>query len=337
MKPPPEASPRGGEPAIDWTALDRLRAAFLAGTAGERDYWKGESELASYDATFAQRIGWKWDFVLADLQARGWTPPEGAELIDWGCGTGIAARAFLDVFPRPPGSRVRFIDRSPLAMRFAARRANQRFPHLATIEGGSLAAEAAARPTIILVSHVLTELQPAQTEVLLTELRPASAVLWVEPGTYESSLALIAARERLRDTFHPVAPCPHRERCGILAPGNEPHWCHHFARPPGGVFTDPFWGRFAHLVGIDLRSLPLSYLVLDRLPAPAAFPADSVRLIGRPRLLKPEVRLLACRPDGGVREEALPKRSHPDAFGAARKDRFPSVASLRPETPAEDA
>ena len=43
--------------AIDWKALERLRAAFLAGTAGANDYWHSESDLASYDATFAQRIG----------------------------------------------------------------------------------------------------------------------------------------------------------------------------------------------------------------------------------------------------------------------------------------
>ena len=41
--------------------------AFLAGTAGQSDYWQSESDLASYDLTFAQRIGWKWDWVLADL------------------------------------------------------------------------------------------------------------------------------------------------------------------------------------------------------------------------------------------------------------------------------
>ena len=49
---------------IDWHALERMRRAFLQNTASAADYWQSESDLASYDATFAQRIGWKWDYVL---------------------------------------------------------------------------------------------------------------------------------------------------------------------------------------------------------------------------------------------------------------------------------
>ena len=79
----------------DWHALARLRAAFLSGRPGDPDYWERDSDLASYDATFAQRIGWKWDFVLGDLAARGWRPPA-TTLTDWGCGSGVALRACLD-------------------------------------------------------------------------------------------------------------------------------------------------------------------------------------------------------------------------------------------------
>ena len=46
--------------------------------------------------------------------------------------------------------------------------------------------------------------------------------------------------------------------------GNEAHWCHHFARPPWEIFSDPDWAEYACRMGIDLRSLPYSYLVLDR-------------------------------------------------------------------------
>ena len=67
---------------VDWNALQRLRSAFLNGSAGERDYWQGESDLASYDQTFAQRIGWKWDYVLEELKRRCWLPPA-SELLDW--------------------------------------------------------------------------------------------------------------------------------------------------------------------------------------------------------------------------------------------------------------
>src|SRR5260221_14548533 len=100
---------------IDWKALERLRAAFLDGTAGAQDYWHSERDLDSYDQTFAQRIRWKWDYVLRELSGRGWTPPHG-EVVDWGCGSGVATRAFLGRFGADSSARFIFWDRSPLAM-----------------------------------------------------------------------------------------------------------------------------------------------------------------------------------------------------------------------------
>ena len=305
---------------IDWSALDRLRNAFLTGTAGAGDYWLSENDLASYDATFAQRIGWKWDHVLAQLDRRGWTPP-GGEVLDWGCGSGIAARAFLDHFGRGSVQRLRFWDRSARAMAFAARRATSKYPGLDVSTGP------VQSPTLLLLSHVLSELDPVQTEALLEWLPSVTAILWVEPGTYESSRALIAIRERLREHFQLVAPCPHQGPCGVLADGNGPHWCHHFASPPPGIFTDPFWGRFAHLAGIDLRSLPVSYLVLDRRPAPP-LPVDAVRVLGRPRRYKPTAQILGCD-SHGLRERELARREFPELYRLIKKDELPSLLTWR--------
>mgnify|MGYP002352872883 FL=1 len=152
----------------------------------------------------------------------------------------------------------------------------------------------------------------------------------MEPGTYEASLTLIAVRERLRGRLRVVAPCTHQERCGILQPGNEAHWCHYFASPPPEVFTDPHWGKFAHLAGIDLRSLPLSFLVLDARPeerTPAASsspeasetpPARPRRILGRPRIYKGFAMLLSSGADG-VGEHRLSKRRFPEQFRLAKK------------------
>jgi ribosomal protein RSM22 (predicted rRNA methylase) len=291
--------------AIDWKALERLRAAFLAGTAGKDDYWRSESDLASYDATFAQRIGWKWDYVLAELQRRGWSPAPGT-LLDWGCGSGIAHRAFLDSFGVSGVSELRLLDKSSLAMRFAARRVGERFPQLKVATG------LVESPTILLISHVLTELDPLAIEALADFAATATSVIWVEPGTFEASLTLIAVRERLRSKLNVVAPCTHGATCGILAPGNERHWCHHFAAPPPGVFTDGNWSRFATMTGVDLRDLPLSFLVLDRRPAPV-LPPGATRVIGHPRLYKPHALLLGCDASG-VSEKRLTKRAHPETW-----------------------
>jgi len=295
---------------IDWPALERLRTAFLAGTAGAGDYWRSESDLASYDATSAQRIGWKWDYVLAELARRGWSPLRG-ELLDWGCGSGVAGRAFLDHFGTKCVTALRLWDRSSLAMSFAAQRAREKYPRLAVSTG------LVERPATLLISHVLTELTPEQMLALADFAAQATTTIWVEPGSYDASMTLIAVRERLRDRLHVVAPCTHQERCGILAPENERHWCHHFAPSPPEVFTDGDWARFAKLVSVDLRSLPLSFLALDQRPVPP-LPAGATRVIGHPRVYKPHALLLGCDA-AGVHERRLVKRSSPDAFKRLRQ------------------
>ena len=297
---------------IDWNALERMRTAFLQNTAGAADYWQSESDLESYDATFAQRIGWKWDYVLEELKRRGWLPPQG-ELLDWGCGSGVAGRAFLDHFGEKSVSVLRVWDRSPLAISYAAARARAKYPKLKIIAGNGTP----SANDVLLISHVLTELTPEQTQTLADEAAKAQCVLWVEPGTYEASLTLIALRERLRSQFKVVAPCTHQELCGILAPENERHWCHHFASPPSEVFMDGNWGRFARVMGIDLRDLPLSFLVLDKRPVPS-LPAGAGRVIGHPRIYKGHALLLGCEATG-VRERKLTKRHFPEEFRAWRK------------------
>jgi SAM-dependent methyltransferase len=319
---------------LDWPALERLRAAFLAAPPGAADYWKNESDLASYDATFAQRIGWKWDYLLRELERRGWSPPPG-DWLDWGCGSGIAARACLDFFGPDKAARLWYWDRSPLARQFALAKARQKYPALAVATG------VPERPAVALLSHVLGELQPAQAEALADKLAAtAQAILWVEPGTYQASLGLIAIRERLRDRLHIAAPCTHQGRCGILQPGNEPHWCHHFASPPPAVFTDPDWGKFARLAGIDLRSLPLSFLVLDT--RPVAHPENARRILGRPRLYKGYANLLSSGATG-VHEHRLQKRHFPETFRQIKKNELDplqllefqgrDIVSLRPFLP----
>lgn len=335
---------------IDWAALERMRGGFLEGAAGREDYWRSESDLEAYDQTFAQRIGWKWGFVLADLERLGWRPPEG-DVLDWGCGSGVAGRRFLARFQTHATGSLVLHDRSNLAMEFAERRAREEFPSLAVRrenERGKNAGEAPG-PTIlktplplggvkplgggegdsagegssggiattILVSHVLSELSGPSLDSLLARVRLATAAIWVEPGTYQTSRALIAVRERLRGEFQIVAPCTHQAVCGLLVPENERHWCHHFGYTPTEVFMDGDWARFARLAGIDLRSLPLSYLVLDKRPAPT-LPAGAVRVIGRPRIRKDCAMLFGCDA-AGVRERRLAKRKFPQEYKLCKR------------------
>jgi hypothetical protein len=103
------------------------------------------------------------------------------------------------------------------------------------------------------------------------------------------------------------------------------HWCHQFAAPPPEAFTESPWPRFGEEMGIDLRSLPLSYLVLDVRGAPP-LPPGATRLIGRPRIEKGRMRLLGCN-ERGLEERVILQRHDPGALRRAKRGELASIAS----------
>jgi hypothetical protein len=312
--------------SLDWPTLDRLREIFLSGAPPGPSYWRSRSDLENYNVTFAQRIGWKWDSVLRELERRRWRPPAGV-VLDWGCGSGIAARRVVGHWGIGHFDAVRFHDQSPLATQFAVNMARLVLP-AARVEPAAPGWLSSDEPiSLLLLSHVLAELDERAQAGLLALTARARAVLWVEPGTWEISRQLIAFREKLRDRFTVIAPCTHQAPCGMLAPVNARHWCHHFAQPPAGIMADSDWVRFAQRAGIDLRSLPCSFLVLQKslapsLPTDTAAPfrpaEDCSRIIGRPRFYKGYAKIFSCQHDG-VRDLILRKRSAPALFKALEK------------------
>jgi hypothetical protein len=301
---------------LDWTTLDRLRNAFLTGAAADGPYWRSSADLANYDFTYAERIGWKWDAVLRELAARGWRPPESARtVVDWGCGSGVAGRRVLAHFGAASFDSLQVWDHSPLAREFSVNRARDHFAGLRVSEW----IESAEPVGLLVISHVINELAPEALQTLLALVARAEVVLWVEPGTHAASRMLVAQREMLRSVFEVIAPCPHQVGCGLLAAGNERHWCHFFAPPPVGIQNDSDWVRFGQRAGIDLRSLPYSYLVLERKPARLAPPADSARILGRAEHFKGFARVLSCEA-GSLEELELQKRANPELFKELKKD-----------------
>jgi len=305
---------------IDWNSLGRLRERFLEGTPATGPYWATRADLASYDFTYGERIGWKWDAVLEELQSRGWTPPEGI-VLDWGCGSGIAGRRVVAKFGPGRFGSLAVWDHSELARAFAAEAASKEFPGLAVSEAGALIS--GETPIgLLVVSHVLNELAASDLEELAGLAARSRAVLWTEPGSREVSRALGAIRDKWSQGFGVVAPCTHSMPCPVLAPGNERHWCHHFAPPPPLIFADPNWVRFGQRAGIDLRSLPYSFIALDR-GWPGGEPGLS-RVIGRPEHFKPYVRLLNCD-QGGLRQLTAMKRGNPSLYKELEKTKRPLV------------
>lgn len=290
--------------ALDWSILDRLRQAFLHGEAATGPYWRDSNDLAHYDFTYAERIGWKWDHVLYLLQTRGWTPPKGP-LLDWGCGSGVAHRRVMSAWPDCT-TTLQLYDHSLLAENYSRSRAEATHPDLPASSWDRRIA-----PAILVISHVLNELSEDDRTELREALAAATTVIWVEPGTSVVASDLVHWREQLREDFSLVYPCPHQRACGLLNTTQD--WCHHFAPPPGEVGADANWVKFGQRAGIDLRSLPYSALVLDRRPVTTAapqYPATLGRIIGRPRVAKPYARFLGCDTTG-VSMRELPKKTAP--------------------------
>ncbi|MBI3886386.1 MAG: hypothetical protein HY302_11755 [Opitutae bacterium] len=259
--------------SLDWEVLDRLRETFLTDAKSAGPYWHTMTDLECYDLTYGERIGWKWDAVLRELRLRGWAPSAGGTILDWGCGSGVAGRRVVDFFGAMNFSRLLLHDHSELAMRFAEHRARKVFPGLAVETAGVRDLRGDAPLDMLVVSHVVNELDEAGRADLAALIARAATVLWVEPGTSDVSRVLVSWREKLRGDFRVVAPCTHQAACGLLAPANARHWCHHFAAPPPEIFANSDWVRFGQRAGIDLRNLPYSFLVLDR-PSPRLRPAS---------------------------------------------------------------
>jgi len=309
---------------LDWAILERLRAGFLGGTAAAGPYWQSPADLANYDATYAERIGWKWDAVLSELTRRNWRPRT-RTILDWGCGSGVAGRRVLSAFGAENFDALHVWDHSPLARDFACERARTEFSSLTVAASTSEPTPKNLPPYTLAISHVLNELPADALAQLLSLVARAEAVLWVEPGNHVVSRQLIGIRETLTSAFHIVAPCPHQGACGLLAAGNERHWCHFFAEPPSGVQNDSDWVRFGHRAGVDLRSQAYAYLVLEKNSASdsasglSAPPSGASRILGRAEHFKGYARILSCEA-GGVASLELQKRADPELYKALKKD-----------------
>ncbi len=288
--------------AQDWQRLRALRERYL--TDASEEYWT-ERDLVLYDATFARRIGWKWEAVLADLAQAGWKP-RSDRLLDWGCGTGIAGRAAA-TWSGIKSAEV--FDQSKVAMNFAVK-ALQSDGVRAQIGKPD---ERLERGTLLVLSHVVGELSEEELLHLAQFAATAEELIWVEPGSREISRRLGSIRAILQAGGHNlIGPCTHQNPCPMFAPENTSHWCHFFAEPPTEVFQSAFWRQMSKEIEIDLRGLPYSFLASSR-HQPQLWPVEAERLIGRPRELKGHCRLLCCGAEGLI-DRPLQKRLDPDLF-----------------------
>jgi SAM-dependent methyltransferase len=307
----------------DWARLADMRAAFLAqgGESGPTpDYWTSTRDLEIYDVTFGARISWKWNAVLDEIARRGIAVPAGS-VLDWGAGTGVAARAFLAKFGAAD-RRVSFHDRSRAAVAFANEKTRAEHPLAA------LAEEAPDAPDVMLASHVLEELDDAGRAQFVALARRARLLIWVESGAKSNARALSGVREALLEELDPLLPCTHRSACGVLAAGREGDWCHHFAAPAPEAFTTNHWRTFSRTLSIDMRALPYSYLVMSRRSASTRYEDDAVRVLGTPRIEKGRATLTVCAASG-LREAVLLERVDRPWFKALEKGKAERRIAIR--------
>jgi SAM-dependent methyltransferase len=282
---------------MDWDLIQKMRQGFLDTDGHLPDYWHDDRWLSAYDQTLAQRIRWKWQAVLEALAPR-WPQLNGVtRILDWGCGTGIATRSLLTtgVITNP---KVFLFDRSSGAMRFAAREIQRECPRaeVELLKRMQIPSE----PFVLLVSHVLSELDERSFDEIKKLAAAAALVVWVEPGRSLESRRLSQVRDGLLASHHILGPCRHQKACGVLQVGRENDWCHFFAPVPREVHQSAFWREFSKRMKVDLRSLPVSWLALVR---PQHYTGsvelqDEALILSRPRVFKGHCRWLACTSAG---------------------------------------
>ncbi|MCK6448367.1 MAG: small ribosomal subunit Rsm22 family protein [Planctomycetes bacterium] len=317
---------------LDWERLETLRDGFLEGSRGGArggghggafagSYWRDAADVELYDCTFGRRIAWKWSAVLDELAARGFVLPAGRWL-DWGAGSAIATREVLRRSAESLRPHVTLFDRSSVALEYAREALAVERAGLSIDVTNRADAIATSGFDLVLVSHVMSELSPRELGDLVALLSTARAFVWVDAATRDESRALSAVRERLLEVHDPVAPCPHREACGVLAAGRERDWCHFFATPPARVFTASEWGHFGRRLGVDLRSLPYSFLAMRSRAAERTEPVPSTasRLLGRARVERAALHVECCEAEG-VRERRLLRRRDGNLFKRLSENR----------------
>ncbi len=287
----------------DWQKLRRLRDRFLHDAS--ENYWSTKRDLELYDLVFAARIGWKWSAVLQSLNHLGWKP-QSDKIIDWGCGTGIASR---EVAAWSGIKEVILMDQSALALTFARERLNKN-DITPTCQHLEIPFQ---KKSLLLFSHVLSELSEQEALELAAKATSVDEVIWVEPGSREISRKLSQIRNLFLESGHQIlAPCTHALPCPMLQAEQERHWCHFFAPPPTEIFQSSFWKEASLQLGIDLRSLPYSYLLFSRHHSVPG-PSNAERLIGHPRSYKGYGKLFCCG-SSGLHERTLQKRDNPELF-----------------------
>lgn len=309
----------------DWRRLERLRASFL--TPQTRTAWKDQRDFELYNAVFGRRIAWKFlkIFEILDKSNQNWKP-QSRILWDWGCGTGLVSCLLAQIYDFEV---IYLHDRHPDVARFARQlHRNHALPALI----GSPPEDSSA--ILLLVSHVLDELDTEGEKALRLAVERSQEVLWLEPGDRSNSKKLTQFRDWMLDcNWVFLAPCPHRQSCPMNQPQRQGDWCHFFAHPPEEAFHSAHWRLVSEKLGIDLRSLSFSFLLAIR-NKDAKPLSEAPRWLGRAKVSKHDFEVEFCSLQGWSRQK-FRKKDYPSLY--RRLQRHPEIFSGESFQPIPDS
>jgi ribosomal protein RSM22 (predicted rRNA methylase) len=121
-----------------------------------------------------------------------------------------------------------------------------------------------------------------------------------------------------------VAPCLHQQPCPLSGNSHAKDWCHFFTKPPQNIFHDSSWSNFAKILKIDLRSLPVSYLVAEKNTLTKSHQSAKARMLGRARLQKGCAHICVCRRDK-VSTEIVQKKADKEVFALLENGCFRTI------------
>jgi ribosomal protein RSM22 (predicted rRNA methylase) len=244
--------------------------------------------------------------AIADLR-HDWTPQT---LLDVGSGPGSAYWAAYDQWPSiEHATMIEACDPIRRMGEELAQHAGQRRTAwiAADIQGALPALESA---DLVTLSYVLGELAPDAINPLIERLWTLSpdTLLVVEPGTPAGWQRILLVRDRMIALgAHIIAPCPHAERCPLVAPD----WCH-FSRRVARSRVH----RLAKDADVPWEDEKFIYLAASC----AAIEQPAARVLARPRVASGAVRLKLCCNTGQVEERLVTKRQGDDYKVARRAD-----------------
>jgi ribosomal protein RSM22 (predicted rRNA methylase) len=268
--------------------VKRLSVALTAerGPGPQANYLAYQANLSAYLYYF---LPWNLYRLSRLLTGLDFDLPEGASVLDLGCGPLTLVQALWMSRPHLRTRRLRFVcvDQTGQAMRAG----KALFEALSGEPGKAWTIELVQAPAhkapggpfqAVMSANTLNELARGRgvegheamermAEMLVSRLAREGCLLLVEPGMRLGGKLLSRLRDILiEEGLSPLAPCTHAGACPMLAPRWR-SWCH-FVFPAEG---SPEWlGRLTRLAGLDKDRASLSFMYMTT-AAPEYDPARS--------------------------------------------------------------